>query len=73
MDKLIGMNIFTKHPHKWKMTYCAHMCHALGISSKLFLSGLSSFIHAFFPFLFKRTTHDLIKQCLDQFDGERKN
>ena len=54
-------NPFTKHPHKFKMTYLQHMGFALYLATGGLIVFISSLIHAFFPFLEEDTTSSTIK------------
>lgn len=42
-----------KHLEDSRMTYSYHFWHAVGNGTRLFWFGISSFIHALFPFLLK--------------------
>lgn len=67
------MNVFKEHPHKWGMTYFEHMVHALKISYNALFAMIASFLHAFFPFMLKRITSELIKSVIISLRKERES
>lgn len=63
------MSLFNKHPKEVGMNYFTHMIFAFKVSLKTFYMGIVSFIHAFFPFLFTKTTSTMIKKMNDKLQG----
>lgn len=55
------MNLFTEHPASVNESYLKHMWFALRYSFKLCLCAATSFIHAFFPFLFTTYASQKVK------------
>jgi hypothetical protein len=53
-------NLFTSHPREVNETYIEHMRYALIFSSKLLFASVCSFIHAFLPFLFPKTSSSIV-------------
>lgn len=47
-----------EHLHESGMTYFYHCRHGIINGSKMILGGLTSYIHSFFPFIFKK--HSLL-------------
>lgn len=57
------MNIsLTRHPNENGMTYFQHLFFSLKFFFFLLIASIKALIHAFFPFLFKTSTNDVIKQ-----------
>jgi hypothetical protein len=63
------MKWFTKHPTEVGMTYLGHCCFALGVGSRMMLSGAACVVHAAFPFLFERTASKTVKGLYATFQG----
>lgn len=55
-------NPFTKHPHEIGETYFEHLGFAMGSGLRLVGSGLACMIHAVFPFLFKNTAGNTVRE-----------
>ena len=67
-------NPFTKHPHSVNETYLEHMLCALKFSFKLEYLAFAAFVHAIFPFWFKTTASDGIKElnnCMQNRRGKK--
>ena len=60
-------NIFTKHPHSMDETYCEHMKCALSFGVNMILGGFACLIHAFFPFVFKKTGSNFLFKMTKEF------
>ena len=52
--------LFTDHPHATGETYFQHMWFALYLSFQGFRMFLAAFIHAIFPFMFQKTTTNIL-------------
>ena len=70
--KYLMVNPFTKHPKEVNETYLQHMWCALKFSCKLEFLSWCAFVHAIFPFWFKTTASDEIKELNDCMQ-KRKN
>ena len=58
-------NIFTKHPQSVNETYFEHMCCAFKFHYTLLRLSLCALVHGIFPFWFKTTASDGIKNLND--------
>jgi hypothetical protein len=58
--------LFTEHPASVGETYLEHLCAATGFATQMILGGLASFLHALFPFAFRRTGSECIEQLYDR-------
>ena len=58
-------NPFTKHPKSVDETYLQHMWCAIKFSIKLNYLSYIALVHSVFPFLFKTTASDGIKELND--------
>lgn len=54
--------LFTKHPKEINETYLQHGLQALRYSLTFLFLFFVSFIHAIFPFLFKQTASDVLRE-----------
>jgi hypothetical protein len=61
-------NIFTDHPSEVDMTYLQHWRFAMMLARRTFGCSVGSFIHAFFPFMFKTHTSRTIHELDNIFD-----
>ena len=61
--------IFTDHPSSVKETYFEHMSIALGFSLRLAYSSFATLVHSLFPFLFKKTASNTIKELYDKINS----
>jgi hypothetical protein len=59
-------HLFTEHPASVGETYLEHLCVALGFATRMMLGGAACFLHAFFPFVFRRTGSECIEQLHDR-------
>ena len=60
-------NIFTDHPRSLNETYSQHFCIAFKVGSFMVLGGLACILHAFLPFLFKKTGSNVLINLLQSF------
>lgn len=60
-------NLFTDHPKNVGETYLEHCKHASIFALNLLVAGMACLIHAFFPFLFKKTASDLLIKMTRRF------
>ena len=56
------MSIFTKHPNDIGETYIRHCFQALRYSFTFLFLFVIAFIHAIFPFLFKTTVSNVLRE-----------
>jgi|14_taG_2_1085336.scaffolds.fasta_scaffold07722_6 hypothetical protein len=54
------MKFFKEHLEDIDESYFKHMVYAISYSLNLFLAGACCMLHAFFPFLCKEITSDII-------------
>ncbi|MGQ3887477.1 DUF6356 family protein [Legionella sp. CNM-1927-20] len=67
-------NIFTKHPSEVGESYFQHMAFALRFSLNMLLGSVACFLHALFPFTFKRTgSRMILKMATILNQGNRKD
>ena len=52
--------LFTEHPASVGETYLEHLCAATGFAVRMMLGGIACFLHALFPFAFRRTGSECI-------------
>ena len=52
--------LFTEHPASVGETYFEHLWVAGGFAVRMLLGGIACFLHALFPFAFRRTGSDCI-------------
>lgn len=60
-------NIFTEHPHSQGETYFQHMMFAFLFALNMLIGGLACIIHAIFPFLFIKTTSNILLKMTHHF------
>lgn len=58
--------LFTEHPASVGETYLEHLCAATGFATRMILGGVACFLHALFPFAFRRTDSQCIEQLHDR-------
>jgi hypothetical protein len=58
--------LFTGHPASVGETYLEHLCAASGFAVRMILGGIACFLHALFPFAFRRTGSECIEQLHDR-------
>ena len=58
--------LFTDHPASVGETYLEHLCVATGFATRMILGGIACFLHALFPFAFRRTGSECIEQLHDR-------
>jgi len=56
--------LFTEHPHNYGKNYFTHMLSAIGFSLILVKAGVFCFIHALFPFIFKKAASNAAAKIL---------
>ena len=61
--------IFTDHPSSVNETYFEHMFIALGFSFRLVYASFAALVHSIFPFLFKKTASNTIKELYDKINS----
>ncbi len=66
-------NIFSKHPKEVGETYFQHLLAAWKYSLVLFALFIISFIHAIFPFVFKKTVSHKIIELAEQLKKRKIN
>jgi hypothetical protein len=59
-------DLFTKHPHKNKMTYLHHLLRAFKISYKMSYASFCLIIHGIFPFLFEKIGSNTIEKLYEE-------
>jgi hypothetical protein len=47
-------------------TYLQHLCAATGFATRMMFGGIACFLHALFPFAFRRTGSECIEQLHDR-------
>ena len=60
----IPTNFLNKHLREVKTGYFVHMWYAIKISSYALLCPITGFIHAFFPWWFPYTPHNIAKRTV---------
>ena len=60
-------NIFTQHPHSIGETYLQHLFFASKFGLKMMCGGFACLVHAFIPFLCKKTGSDYLLEMTDDF------
>lgn len=60
-------NIFTEHPHSIGETYFQHFYHASRFGLGMIIGGTACCLHAFFPFLFKKTGSNYLIRMTSEF------
>lgn len=63
--------LFTEHPESVGETYLEHLCAATGFAARMVLGGVACFLHALFPFAFRRTGSECIEQLHDRMVANR--
>ena len=63
--------LFTEHPASVGETYFEHLCAATGFAVRMVLGGIACFLHALFPFAFRRTGSDCIQQLHERMVAHR--
>jgi hypothetical protein len=63
--------LFTEHPASVGETYVEHLCAATGFAVRMVLGGVACFLHALFPFAFRRTGSDCISQLHERMVTHR--
>jgi hypothetical protein len=58
--------LFTEHPQSVGETYLEHLCAATGFAMRMMMGGAACFLHALFPFAFRRTGSECIEQLHDR-------
>jgi hypothetical protein len=58
--------LFTEHPASVGETYLQHLCAATGFAMRMMFGGIACFLHALFPFAFRRTGSECIEQLHDR-------
>ena len=58
--------LFTEHPASVGETYFEHLCTATGFAAQMMLGGAACFLHALFPFAFRRTGSECIEHLHDR-------
>jgi hypothetical protein len=53
---------FTDHPKSNNMTYWGHMRFAMSLAAGFIFIGLTSIVHAVFPFLFKDYASSFVEE-----------
>lgn len=66
-------HLFTEHPHSVGETYLQHLCVASGFAIRMFAGALACFLHALFPFAFKRTGSECITSLYEQMVSKRRS
>ena len=54
--------LFTDHPNDVGLTYIEHMELSLKLSYKLGLGSVKAFIHSFLPFIFIKSTTNIVNE-----------
>jgi hypothetical protein len=62
---------FTEHPASVGETYLEHLCAATGFAVRMILGGIACFLHGVFPFAFRRTGSDCIRQLHERMVAHR--
>ena len=60
-------NIFTDHPKSIGESYFQHLYFAFLFGLNMIIGGLACIIHAFLPFLFKKTGSDVLIKMTHHF------
>ncbi|MEJ1965258.1 MAG: DUF6356 family protein [Gammaproteobacteria bacterium] len=63
--------LFTEHPASVGETYFEHLSVATGFAVRMMVGGIACFLHAVFPFAFRRTGSDCIKQLHERMVTHR--
>ena len=63
--------LFTEHPESVGESYLEHLCTATGFATRMVLGGVACFLHALFPFAFRRTGSACIEQLHDRMVTNR--
>jgi hypothetical protein len=63
--------LFTEHPASVGETYLEHLCAATGFAVRMMLGGVACFLHALFPFAFRRTGSECIQQLHERMVTHR--
>jgi hypothetical protein len=63
---MVLKRLFTEHPASVGETYFEHLCTALGFATQMMLGAVACFLHALFPFAFRRTGSECIEQLHDR-------
>jgi hypothetical protein len=63
--------LFTEHPASVGETYFEHLWAAGGFAVRMMLGGIACFLHALFPFAFRRTGSDCIRQLHERMVTHR--
>jgi len=63
--------LFTEHPASVGETYFEHLWVAGGFAVRMLLGGIACFLHALFPFAFRRTGSDCITQLHERMVTHR--
>ena len=58
--------IFLNHPESVNETYVQHAGVAGGFAVRLLCAGFAAGVHAVFPFLFEKTTSQIIEKLYEQ-------
>lgn len=64
-------HLFTEHPASVGESYLEHLCTATGFATRMVLGGVACFLHALFPFAFRRTGSACIEQLHDRMVTNR--
>lgn len=60
-------NIFTEHPHSVGETYFQHLKFASLFAFRMIIGGFACLIHAFLPFVFKKTGSNMLLKSTHHF------
>lgn len=63
--------LFTEHPASVGETYFEHLCIATSFAARMIAGGIACFLHAVFPFAFRRTGSDCIRQLHERMVTHR--
>ena len=64
--KLIMQDLFLEHPKNVCLSYFQHFKLSMGFSLKFGIGSLKAFAHAIFPFMFIKSTSDIINDIENQ-------
>lgn len=64
--------LFTEHPASVGETYFEHLGAASGFALRMFGGAVACFLHALFPFAFKRTGSECITTLYDRMVANRR-
>ena len=66
-------NLFLEHPKNVCLSYFEHFNLSMGFSVKFGIASLKAFAHAIFPFMFIKSTSDIINDIENQLKVNKCN